>query len=84
MLQVLRNHKGKSADIKFVFIVKFTRSLPLKVIKNMNQIRSLAKKRFFSCFFKSMLLLHEAKTKVSALAKLNVEFFTVKFSQKLK
>lgn len=53
MLQVLCNHKDKSADIKFAFIVKFTLSLPLKIYRKgeINSIFGKAKRDFTLALF---------------------------------
>ena len=84
MLQALHYHKDQSADIKFAFIVKFTRRLPLKIYRKCetNLIFGKSKKRFFSYAFLIYALCHKAKSKILALAKLNMEFFTIKFWQK--
>ena len=63
--------------------IKFTRSLPPKVIKNVKRIRSLAnikREIFLLRFFKVYALRHDAKSKILLIAKLNVDF-TIKFSK---
>ena len=82
MLQALRNHKDKVRISNLLLSIKFKRSLQLKVIKNVKQILSL--KKFFSYAFLIYALHHQAKYRLSVLAKLNVEFFTIKFWQKLR
>ena len=51
ILQCLRCNKDQRRISNLLLSIKFTRSLPLKVIKNMKQIRSLAKKEVFLLFF---------------------------------
>ena len=53
MLQALRHHKDKSADIKFAFIVKFTLSLPLKNYRKyeINSIFGKVKRDFALALF---------------------------------
>ena len=53
ILQALRHHKDKSADIKFAFIVKFTLSLPLKNYRKyeINSIFGKVKRDFALALF---------------------------------
>ena len=84
MLQALHYHKDKIRISNLLLSIKFTRSLPLKIYRKgeANLIFGKSKKRFFSYAFLIYALCHKAKSKILALAKLNMEFFTIKFWQK--